>query len=71
MPRLPHVEMPVGPGRNLAVIIEVAARSHLLKLKGFHPARELARMLGKQIKSGSSNDLEGESFPARDEDPDI
>ncbi len=48
---LPYVEMPVGPGRNLSVLIEVAARNHLLKLKGFHPARELARKLGERIQS--------------------
>jgi HPr kinase/phosphorylase len=49
---LPYVEMPVGPGRNLSVLVEVAARNHLLKLKGFHPARELARKLGESLKSG-------------------
>ena len=48
---LPYVEMPVGPGRNLSVLIEVAARNHLLKLKGFHPARELARRLGERIQA--------------------
>jgi len=47
---LPYVEMPVGPGRNLSVLIEVAARNHLLRLKGYHPARELARMLGNRLK---------------------
>ncbi len=48
---LPYVEMPVGPGRNLSVLIEVAARNHLLKLKGYHPARQLARMLGSRLKT--------------------
>jgi HPr kinase/phosphorylase len=48
---LPYVEMPVGPGRNLSVLIEVAARNHLLKLKGYHPARELARRLGERIQA--------------------
>jgi HPr kinase/phosphorylase len=48
---LPYVEMPVGPGRNLSVLIEVAARNHLLKLKGYHPARELARKLGERIQA--------------------
>ena len=47
---LPYVEMPVGPGRNLSVLIEVAARNHLLKLKGYHPARRLARRLGERLK---------------------
>jgi len=49
---LPYVEMPVGPGRNLSVLIEVAARNHLLKLKGYHPARELARRLGRRLRPG-------------------
>ena len=48
---LPYVEMPVGPGRNLSVLIEVAARNHLLKLKGFHPARALAPRLGERIQA--------------------
>jgi len=46
---LPYVEMPVGPGRNLSVLIEVAARNHLLKLKGYHPAKQLARRLGERL----------------------
>ncbi len=38
----PFIEMPVGPGRNLSVLLEVAARHHLLKARGFHAAKELA-----------------------------
>jgi HPr kinase/phosphorylase len=57
---LPYVEMPVGPGRNLSVLIEVAARNHLLKLKGYHPARELARRLGERMQ---------EPAPGGDGDP--
>ena len=52
---LPYVEMPVGPGRNLSVLIEVAARNHLLKLKGYHPARELARRLGERMQPASGD----------------
>jgi len=58
---LPYVEMPVGPGRNLSVLIEVAARNHLLKLKGYHPARELARRLGERL---------GNDRPSKEEDDD-
>jgi HPr kinase/phosphorylase len=57
---LPYVEMPVGPGRNLSVLIEVAARNHLLKLKGYNPARELARRLGERLQSERSADSEEE-----------
>jgi HPr kinase/phosphorylase len=39
---LPFIEMPVGPGRNLSILLEVAARHHLLKRRGYHAARELA-----------------------------
>jgi HPr kinase/phosphorylase len=53
---LPFVEMPVGPGRNLSVLIEVAARNHLLKLKGYHPARELARRLGRRLQPFGDSD---------------
>jgi HPr kinase/phosphorylase len=59
---LPYVEMPVGPGRNLSVLIEVAARNHLLKRKGYHPARELARMLGNRLKPARS-EPERREFP--------
>lgn len=56
---LPYVEMPVGPGRNLSVLIEVAARNHLLKLKGYHPARELARKLGERMQATATDDAGG------------
>jgi len=39
---LPFIEMPVGPGRNLSILLEVAARHHLLKRRGYHAAKELA-----------------------------
>jgi HPr kinase/phosphorylase len=52
---LAYVEMPVGPGRNLSVLIEVAARNHLLKLEGYHPARQLARRLGQRLHDSSAD----------------
>jgi len=62
---LPYLELPVGPGRNLTVLIEVAARNHLLKRQGFHPARELARRVGGERSepdgSGESGVLTPES----------
>lgn len=46
---LPYVVMPVAPGRYLSVLIEVAARNHLLKTKGYDPARELATRLESRL----------------------
>jgi len=42
------LKVPVSPGRNIAVILEVAARNHLLKKQGYHTARELNRRLLQQ-----------------------
>lgn len=42
---LPHLVLPVRPGRNLAAIIEVAARNFLLKGMGYHSARDFQEQL--------------------------
>jgi HPr kinase/phosphorylase len=60
---LPMVRVPVTPGRNLASIIEVAARNHLLKGMGYHPAREferqlLAKMSGRKKRKTRGNGVE-------------
>ncbi len=36
---IPHIILPVRTNRNIATIVEVAARNQLLKVKGFHSAR--------------------------------
>jgi len=36
---VPYIVLPVRSNRNIATIVEVAARNQLLKLKGFHSAR--------------------------------
>ncbi len=46
---IPLVNIPVGPGRNLAIIIEVAARNQLLKLKGYNSAKILDQKLTHQL----------------------
>lgn len=38
---VPHVEVPVRPGRNLAVIMELAAMNNRQKKMGFNSARDL------------------------------
>ena len=39
--RVPRQMMPIKPGRNLAIIVEVAARNLSLKRSGYNAAREL------------------------------
>lgn len=50
---VPHLIMPVKPGRNLAIIVEVAARNLSLKRSGYHAARELSAYL-QEGEGGSS-----------------
>lgn len=47
--RIPLIRMPVAPGRNLAILVEVAARNQLLRARGSNAARELAARLEAQL----------------------
>lgn len=46
---LPLLRVPVRPGRNIASIIEVAARNQLLKQQGKHSAREFQERLSRAL----------------------
>ena len=39
--KIPYLRIPVRPGRNIAIIIEVAALTHRLKELGINPAQNL------------------------------
>ena len=47
--RVPYLVIPVRPGRNLAIIIEVAARNYSLKQLGYSAAAELDRRLNEMM----------------------
>ena len=32
---IPEITLPVGPGRNLSVLVEAAVRNHILRTKGY------------------------------------
>jgi HPr kinase/phosphorylase len=46
---VPKVVLPVMPGRNLAIVMEVAARNHRLKNMGYNSALELHRRINERI----------------------
>lgn len=52
--RLPKVTIPVRPGRNLAVILELAAMTNRQKKSGYNAAEELARRIDANIDAGTS-----------------
>lgn len=51
--RIPFIRIPVRPGRNIAAIVEIAARNQLLKLGGHYSAREFQEQLNQEILSQS------------------
>ncbi|HEY7791444.1 MAG TPA: HPr(Ser) kinase/phosphatase [Vicinamibacterales bacterium] len=62
--QVPLVRMPVAPGRNVAILVEVAARNQLLRARGHHAARELAARLDARLKGDPVAE------PAGDDDAD-
>ncbi len=51
--QVPYQVMPVKPGRNVAIIIEVAARNLSLKRMGYNAAHELDRRLTEMLMQNS------------------
>jgi HPr kinase/phosphorylase len=56
--RLPCVRMPVAPGRNLAMLVEVAARNQLLRSRGRHAARLLTERLERRLERLADRDAD-------------
>jgi len=48
------VIIPIRPGRSLAVLVEVAARNHLLKQRGVDSSKEFVHALQERIQQGQS-----------------
>jgi HPr kinase/phosphorylase len=46
----PYIRMPVATGRNVAILVEIAARNHVLKLQGHFSAQEFARTLEEELE---------------------
>lgn len=56
--QVPVVTMPVAPGRNLAMLVEVAARNQLLRSRGRNAARLLAERLERRLERLADRDLD-------------
>ena len=50
---VPLLRLPVASGRNLALLIEIAARNELLKSQGYDAAKEFARRVDEEIAKNS------------------
>jgi HPr kinase/phosphorylase len=57
---VPYVTMPVAPGRNVAMLVEVAARNQLLRSRGRHAAQFLAERLERRLERINERDPDDE-----------
>jgi len=49
---IPKVRIPVAAGRNLAVLVEVAVRNHILKSRGINPLEQFIKRQRAAIEQG-------------------
>ena len=50
--KIPQISIPVAPGRNLATLIEVASKVHLLREQGYHAPEEITKTLDRVLTTG-------------------
>ncbi len=48
--KIPIIYLPISPGKNIAVIIEVVAMNHISKLFGYDAAKEYTNKLQEELK---------------------
>ena len=60
--QIPSLTIPVKPGRNLAVIIEVAAMNNRQKKMGYNAAYELLKRLGMADDVPEDANKDGDVF---------
>jgi HPr kinase/phosphorylase len=60
--RIPMIRMPVAPGRNISILVEVAARNQLLRARGHHAARRLVSRLNERLAARPTDVDPGEEL---------
>lgn len=49
---IPEITLPVAPGRNLAVLLECAARNHMLRMSGYNASEEFSKRQQSLLQQG-------------------
>lgn len=52
---IPEITLPVAPGRNLAVLVEAAARNYILKMGGYNSAEDFIERQRNAIQENAKN----------------
>jgi HPr kinase/phosphorylase len=55
---VPVITMPIAPGRNVAMLVEVAARNQLLRFRGRHAAQLLTERLERRLEQLADRELD-------------
>jgi len=50
---IPEITLPVGPGRNLAVLVEAAVRNHILNIKGYDASQAFIERQKQRLETVS------------------
>jgi HPr kinase/phosphorylase len=58
---VPLITMPVGPGRNLAMLVEVAVRNQILRARGRDAARTLVERLERRLGQLADRDVDDDT----------
>jgi HPr kinase/phosphorylase len=69
--KIPLIHMPVAPGRNLAILVEVAARNQLLRMRGINAARELVARLDATLDKSAQLRLPHATADGGEEDEEL
>ena len=59
------MRMPVATGRDVALLVEIAARNHLLKRRGYNAAKEMAARVHEEIARRTASDRDRRKTPRR------
>jgi HPr kinase/phosphorylase len=54
--KVPQLNIPVAPGRNIATLIEVACKVHILRKRGYIASAELVHKLDRALVYGNGAD---------------
>jgi len=65
---VPLVRIPVAPGRNVSILVEVAARNQLLRARGRNAARALVDAADARLARFAANEPDAEDIVAPEDD---
>ena len=53
--KVPKVRIPIAAGRNIAVLVEVAIRNHMLLLRGINATKQFTQRQQREMKKSKLN----------------